>query len=713
MLPLEGPAPPPVAPRPSCRAAFLLLAFSLPALAQPATTGTGQPDPAAAGTLLAWQARASPWLSTLATAAGGEKGRVLHAVTQARFASAARAPDTRTWWRRAADVSAQAAFHRERVEALSALSNEAYQRGDIAAVIAVENEALADALRLGDRREQAGSLYGLGMAAQAEGRLDEAERQFEQAISIWRDIGADRQVAIAQRALGRVHESRGRYAQAVEMQVSALEQLLVDGRAIDQSESYYSLARLFNNLEDHEAALKASNQAIGLMGENPPDFPLGLNLVLRAQVHIELGQTQAGLDDAHAAAAALQRTGGDLGMALASLSLGRALAASGEYAQGVATLRDGVLRADAINERVLGSDLRLALGQALVGQGRPAEALAPLAAAQTVGEELMLDRLLQDVSLEQEKAWSALGRSDEALAASKRAFEYRTRLTRLDQLGQLAADSGNRLARDRFMALEPGQVPATEPTRANADDPAGLPPWIWGLAIPVLLLLWGLLRLSRHVRHLRSEKQQMSARQRALENEHLALRERVSVEPLTGALTRQAFAAELATLLAHAENHGRSVALLVFDLDNFKAVNDRLGHLAGDEALRLATGIARGKLRSVDLLGRFGGDEFLVACEGLDQAAAEALAEQLRFDLVWRAPDAQPSMDGLSLSVGVAVADLGRGYDAGDLFHRADLALYRAKRAGRNRVVGDDPAQATPDDAGSRRARQWGEALAD
>ncbi|HEY9144161.1 MAG TPA: GGDEF domain-containing protein, partial [Arenimonas sp.] len=267
----------------------------------------------------------------------------------------------------------------------------------------------------------------------------------------------------------------------------------------------------------------------------------------------------------------------------------------------------------------------------------------------------------------------------------------------------------------RFMALDPAAAaravkpdPATTAT-ATADGTR----WAWALAIPVLLLCWGLLRLGRHVRHLRAEKQQMSARQRVLEDEHLALRERVSVDPLTGALTRQAFAMELATLLSHAGNHGRSVALLVFDLDNFKAINDRLGHLAGDEALRLATGIARGKLRSDDLLGRFGGDEFLIACEGLDQAAAEALAEQLRFDLVWRAPDADPPMEGLSLSVGVAVADLDRGYDAGELFHRADSALYRAKRAGRNRVMGDDPAYATQVGEGSRRARQWGEALAD
>ena len=705
-----SPAPLPLPRRLAGRVAVVALALALPAFAQPGAA-PAQPDPAAREQLLAWQISASPWLTTLATAAGGEKARVRHAVAQARFAQAARAPDVARWWRRAADVAGQAAFRRERVGTLSALSNDAYQRGDNAAVIAVESEALADALRLGDRREEAGSYYGLGMAALAEGRLDDAEGFYTDAVTVWRANGEDRLAAVGERALARTHEARGRYAEAVELQVSALEYLLTDGRAMDQSESYYSLGKLFHNLEDYEAALQASDQAIALMGDAPPDFPLGLNLMLRAQVHLALEQPTPALADAREAMAAFRRSGGELGLALASLPLGRALVANGEHEEGLATLRDGRLRAQAVNERVLASDLDLALGQSLVAIGRPSEALEPLASAYALGEELKMDRLLQDVSLEQEKAWSALGRTAEALDASKRAFEFRSRLARFDQLGRLAAGNGS--VRQRFMALDPAAA-----AKAAKPDPVSTAPadgsrWVWALAIPVLLLCWGLLRLGRHVRHLRAEKQQMSARQRVLEDEHLALRERVSVDPLTGALTRQAFAMELATLLSHAGNHGRSVALLVFDLDNFKAINDRLGHLAGDEALQLATGIARGKLRSDDLLGRFGGDEFLIACEGLDQAAAEALAEQLRFDLVWRAPDADPPMDGLSLSVGVAVADLDRGYDAGDLFHRADSALYRAKRAGRNRVMGDDPAYATQVGEGSRRARQWGEALAD
>lgn len=703
-----GPATPRPWIRPLARGAALCLLLALPAFAQ---APPAQPDPQSTERLLAFQADAAPWLETLATAARGERGRVRLAVANARFARATRSPAGDEWLRHAADTARRGAYHPERVGALSALSDDAYRRGDMAAVIAIENEALADARRYGDRREIGSSLYGLGMADMAEGRLDQAEARYREAIAIWREEGRERQIAFAERALGRVFETRGQYAEAVEMQVNALETMLRIGRPIEQSESYYTLAKLFLNLEDYEAALEGINQSLALIGDTPPDFPLGLNLILRAQARLKLGDHDAALVDAENAMAAFRRAGGDLGPALGSLSLGRAQFALGRQEEGLATLREGRALAAKLNERLLDSDLALAEGESLVAMGRPADALAPLTHAYAIGEELQLDRLRQDVSLELEKAYSALGRTAEALAASKQAYAFRTKLSRFDQLGQLAAGNGS--ARARFMALEPAPAPAPAPEAREVAQAGSnpLPTWIWALALPTLLLAWGLVRVLRHTYRLRDEKRQIAARQQALETEHQALRERVALDPLTGALTRQAFATELSALLAHAENHGRSVALLVFDLDNFKTINDQHGHLAGDEALRLATGIARGKLRSDDLLGRFGGDEFLVACEGLDQAAAEALAEQLRFDLVWRAPDATPPMPGLSLSVGVAVADLGKGYDAGDLFHRADTALFRAKRAGRNRVVGDDPAHAG--DADSRRARQWNDALAE
>ncbi|HEU0152151.1 MAG TPA: tetratricopeptide repeat-containing diguanylate cyclase [Arenimonas sp.] len=695
--------------RPACAVLLAWWGLCLPAQAQ----DPGAPDPAATGTWMALQADAAPWLELFASAGAGDAGRIEAIAWQARLARAARSPTHLQHWRRLADAAKAGGFRRPHFGALSVLSDEAYRRADIEAVEAIENEALATARGWGDRREEAASLYGLGLAANASGRPDLAETRFREAIAVWRASGDRRGTAIGERGLSRVLEVRGRYAETVELQVSALEVLIEEGKPIEQSESYYSLARLFMNLGDHDAALRGVNEAIRLMGDAPPDFPLGLNLVLRSNVLRLQGELEPALADADAATAAFARTGSPIGAGLAGLARGQALAAVGRGDEGLAVLREARATAVGIRERVLESDLSFAEGYVLVRLGRHREALAPLAVALAIGEELKLDRLLQDVSIEQEKAYSALGLTADALAASKRAYEARERMTALQDIGRLASDNARRpdAARDRFMALEApaADTPAPAAIRAAGGDP--LPRWAWALALPTLLLLWGLVRLLRHVRRLRAEKHQISSRQQALESEHRALRERVSLDPLTGCLTRTAFAGELASLLAHADNHGRSVALLVFDLDNFKAINDQHGHLAGDEALRLVTGIARGKLRSDDLLGRFGGDEYLVACEGLDLASAEALAEQMRFDVVWRAPEHQPPMPGLSISIGVAIADPARGYDPESLFQRADTALYRAKRGGRNQVQVDLPGEAPEPD--SRRARQWGDALAE
>lgn len=701
---------PPASPRfPRTALAALALAMALP-VAPVAAQTAAQPDPAMRDWLLATRSESAPWLRCLATAAGGDAGRVWIAAAQARFARAARDIDADADWRRLADAARAAGRHRVYFRAVSVLSDEAYRRGDIPGVERLEHEALDAARAVGDEVEANTSRYGLALAAAASGRTDEAEALFRDVIARAEALGDGKGVGAAQRGLGRILEGRGQYAEAVDLQVSALERLLREGSPMAQSESYYSLARLFLNLEDYDAALRGADEAIRLMGDHPPDFPLGLNLVLRANVLRQLGRYEESLADAEAGADAFDRAGGPIGGALGALAVGSSLVPLGRGEEGLVLLRRGRAQAVELRERVLESDLALAEGMALVALQRPREALVPLRDALAIGDEMGLDRLRQDVSLELEKAYSALGQPAEALAASKRAYEIRTRLARLDQV---AARSDGQ-ARERFMALDPAPLPdPSAPGAAPAQRAAEprLPAWAWLLVLPTLLLAWSLVRLGRHARRLRAEKQQIAARQQALESEHQALRQRVSVDGLTGALARQAFAAELEALLAHAGNHGRSVALLVFDLDNFKTINDQHGHLAGDEALRLVTGIAREKLRSDDLLGRFGGDEFLVACEGLDQAGAEALAERMRFDVVWRAPDQQPPMPGLSISVGVAVADLQRGYDPDGLFRRADAALYRAKRGGRNRVVGDDPAYAG--EASPRRTRQWGDALAE
>jgi diguanylate cyclase (GGDEF)-like protein len=133
---------------------------------------------------------------------------------------------------------------------------------------------------------------------------------------------------------------------------------------------------------------------------------------------------------------------------------------------------------------------------------------------------------------------------------------------------------------------------------------------------------------------------------------------------------------------------GTRLAAVLLDLDHFKSFNDRNGHLAGDEALSRLGGILRQAVRRQDLVFRYGGEEFLILLPGSDREEAGSLAERVRGAVQ---EDAQVGPWGLTVSVGVAVADRFSASNPLGLLRRADAALYQAKRTGRNRVVVDDP----------------------
>ncbi|HEX7369483.1 MAG TPA: GGDEF domain-containing protein [Rhodanobacteraceae bacterium] len=207
----------------------------------------------------------------------------------------------------------------------------------------------------------------------------------------------------------------------------------------------------------------------------------------------------------------------------------------------------------------------------------------------------------------------------------------------------------------------------------------------------VLLAWWVTLRRSRA---LAQETAHLSRQQRVLESAHRHLKEKSqqlrqlsTQDPLTGALNRLAFGTEMRERLDHLARYNQPINLILFDLDHFKTINDRQGHTAGDRALLLVAGIVREHLVSDDLFGRFGGDEFMIACAGQALSTTTSLAESIRLSVAERAPRHDPPLPDLSVSIGVAQASMENGYDADALFERADAALYEAKQRGRNNVV--------------------------
>ena len=160
-------------------------------------------------------------------------------------------------------------------------------------------------------------------------------------------------------------------------------------------------------------------------------------------------------------------------------------------------------------------------------------------------------------------------------------------------------------------------------------------------------------------------------------------------DSLTGLHNRRYLDSHLKSLTERASIDGKSVALLIFDIDFFKGVNDSYGHEAGDDVLReFAERLKRG-VRGIDLVARMGGEEFVVVMPETDAAYASVIAERLRRD-VEREVFATRSGEALKVTVSIGVAEFRGAADSVDaLIKRADQALYAAKRRGRNRVVAD------------------------
>ena len=158
---------------------------------------------------------------------------------------------------------------------------------------------------------------------------------------------------------------------------------------------------------------------------------------------------------------------------------------------------------------------------------------------------------------------------------------------------------------------------------------------------------------------------------------------------LTGIGNRRALFRSGTELIEAARRRGRPAALLLMDLDGFKAVNDRHGHAAGDRLLKAFACLAHHYLPPAGLVCRLGGEEFAAVLPGADPERARSVADEIRALFAHLLVDGSPGGVGTTVSIGVAASAAGGAgaADMADLLGRADLCLYAAKRAGRDRVV--------------------------
>ena len=212
-----------------------------------------------------------------------------------------------------------------------------------------------------------------------------------------------------------------------------------------------------------------------------------------------------------------------------------------------------------------------------------------------------------------------------------------------------------------FMSAEGGHRTLIEALDSGADDFIGKP--------PLAEELYARLRSAERIGSMQRELIRLA-----------------TTDPLTGVCNRRGFFEQATEACERAVSSGR-LSAIILDIDNFKHINDAYGHDAGDEAIRAC---ARTAAMKEGLVGRLGGDEFAMLLEHRTLPQAIEIAEDLRLRLAER--PFETSKGAITLTCSIGVSEGGPGDTVDELLRRADVALYDAKIAGRNRVVGAHPA---------------------
>jgi len=486
-----------------------------------------------------------------------------------------------------------------------------------------EAVTLADAA--GDTDMLANALYLRGYLRSVQGELAAALTDLRRAHQLYLRLDQARRMANVLNAIAIVYNRMGDHAQARDYYRQSLKTLVAHDALREQAVTLHNLGRATENLGDLAAAREAYEAA--LAASRQIDFPRGE------------AYAQRGL-------ASLANGAGDATAALAHLDAADARAGNAP---------DERLRAQILLQR--GIALRLLK--------RPTESAQAL-------ERALRIFAAADSRNELAATYGALAATHAAAGDWRAAYEresaYRIESDKLlrrqiDQRFATLKIEFDTAAKERENTLLQRENRAAEMALAQEQRANQLKVVALALAA-VLLLALALLVL-------RQRRTGQAMRSLALTDE------------LTGLPNRRRVLARLGELLAHAD---APCAVLLADLDHFKRINDEHGHLVGDEVLKLVAARLTEAVREPVVVGRLGGEEFLVVLPDTTLEAARQAAERIRESVAATDTQRWPGRPALTISLGVAVSN-GAGDSVSAMLSRADAALYDAKRAGRNRVI--------------------------
>lgn len=517
------------------------------------------------------------------------------------------------------------------------------------------------------------------------GHFDEALAAFEAAAQLQREGPDSPLLARELNSIGMLHGRTGRFSDAALVHNEALALSRKSGDKPEMARSLRLLGVLFRNLDDEErgteylrealAQVQARNhrEAIILTGElgislmNMERFDEAAGFIEQAVALAEESGNAPNKVNAYSRMADLELVRGHWDNAkqwvdrawleyehvavrdqvLLGLSRVRVFSARGATAETLAQARTTLESARKIGDRILERAALDVMADLELGLGDAASAYATRKAHQKLDKELAMDMAGRRIAVL------------EASLEQERTNMEKQLLTSENQIKDL------RITRQRYLglALVSGMI---------------------ALVAILFLLFWRVRTMRQTNAELRANRDQLAQLHTALLKTSERLEHMANTDALTGVANRHAVMRRIELVWQRASLGAESCLMLV-DMDHFKLVNDRYSHLAGDAVLRSAAERMRTALPEQALLGRWGGEEFIVVMEGVAQAEAVAIAEQLRrrldADVVW-----QESAIRCSGSIGLAMLDAAQFHSADEWIAASDRALYRAKREGRNRV---------------------------
>ncbi|MBL8296743.1 MAG: GGDEF domain-containing protein [Rhodanobacteraceae bacterium] len=600
-------------------------------------------------------------------------------------------------WQNAIERARALASLRWLIEAMDRSVALALTRGDYDSASTLATELLLQSRRNGLLQGQAAAEGYLGVIARRRGKLDEARAHQETALALRRgqnDRAGEAQVLMN---LGTVHRDLGDFARALELQIAALELRRSLGGTERLDLSYRNIALLYREIEDTEQAKIHFEAALESSRRNLDPQSLAGALGSYASFSNDIGDAAAALTMAQQARAIDASMGNRPYVGLENVEIGRALIRLDRDSEATAVLQDALEIGRGLAHREITGNALLHLGRLALRAGDSALATKHL-------DEAI--RILSQAGLKSGLSEAYAAREDLALASGQLAaaieFTHRRAALREELLG---TRSGRQLAalKSRYERAEADQRIRllslnNEVQRLRLGQQALLRNIGIGVAAALGVLLVLLLRRYRMTQQLNRALQQknaeISAHEARLEaanaklSTHAAeLYQAAITDPLTGAYNRGHLLRQLDEHLRCANRQEQDLSVLLIDFDHFKSINDEHGHQFGDRVLAGGIQIVRQWLEPGDMVGRYGGEEFIVVMPSRDVHNATAIAERLRDKVAQGLANLSGTRRRPTISIGLAsLRDCGAS-TLEELLGAADVAVYRAKAQGRNRVV--------------------------